>query len=629
MTDSRPSTDEPAVAGDSSFMSKPLYRLCTGERVARFLQKVCADKAIYVEVVSADESPISAFGIPFPPETKGTVTDSSYVVFREWPIASVRVWMVAGNPEEVADWIAHYLSELLDLEDVVASLTTEVVHSYEELHLLYSLGEALGGVLDLEAACHLIVRSTVGALGAAQASLRLFQLKGHETIVSLTNTDGEADVQNPRARIAAPLIVNGESIGEIMLEGKIDATEFSSGDSKLLVGVAAVAAPAIRSAQLYQVARRQADTDGLTGLINHRCLQERIDEVLSDADRNESSASIIIADLDSFKLFNDVYGHPVGDRVLRTVSACLRETVRTKDIVGRYGGDEFLLVLPHTDMEDALMVGRRVIGEVEKCEIDVQGDSLPLRLSLGIATFPKDGRSKHELIAHADAALYESKNAGGGRLTQVNTNRSDWMALQGSSYTALEGLVNSVDAKDHYTRTHSEVVTEAALILADALHLSDESRRALRIAGLLHDIGKIGIPDQILKKPGKLTADEYSIMKQHVQLSEMMIKNIPYLNDVLDAVAHHHERFDGHGYPYQKTGDDIPLLGRIMALADAFSAMSLDRPYRKGMNWQQIREELKSGSGSQFDPDLVPTFIEAMETVGNDESVGRRWVFGA
>ncbi|MGB5051406.1 MAG: hypothetical protein WBO46_20830, partial [Caldilineaceae bacterium] len=148
MTDSRPSTDEPAVAGDSSFMSKPLYRLCTGERVARFLQKVCADKAIYVEVVSADESPISAFGIPFPPETKGTVTDSSYVVFREWPIASVRVWMVAGNPEEVADWIAHYLSELLDLEDVVASLTTEVVHSYEELHLLYSLGEALGGVLD-------------------------------------------------------------------------------------------------------------------------------------------------------------------------------------------------------------------------------------------------------------------------------------------------------------------------------------------------------------------------------------------------------------------------------------------------------------------------------------------------
>jgi putative nucleotidyltransferase with HDIG domain len=202
------------------------------------------------------------------------------------------------------------------------------------------------------------------------------------------------------------------------------------------------------------------------------------------------------------------------------------------------------------------------------------------------------------------------------------------MSLQGSSYTALEGLVNSVDAKDHYTRTHSEVVTDAALLLADALHLSDESLRALRIAGLLHDIGKIGIPDQILKKPGKLTAEEYAIMKQHVQLSEMMIKNIPYLNDVLDAVAHHHERYDGHGYPYQKIGDEIPLLGRIMALADAFSAMSLDRPYRKGMGWDEIRKELESGAGSQFDPELVPRFIEAMENIEVGQASGRRWTVG-
>ncbi|MCL4833720.1 MAG: diguanylate cyclase [Caldilineaceae bacterium] len=571
---------------------------------------------------------MTTFGVPF--ADKGQqLTESAYVTFREWPIATVRVSIASGDAQEVADWIAHYLSELLDLEDVVASLTTEVVHSYEELHLLYSLGDALGGVLDLDAACQLIVRSTVTALNAAQASLRLTRSNRQEQVSQATNPDERVAVQNPRARVSAALMVNGESIGQIMLEGKIDAPEFSSGDAKLLIGVAAVAAPAIRSAQLYQVARRQADTDGLTGLFNHRCLQERIDEVLSDAERNEVACSIVIADLDSFKLFNDIYGHPVGDRVLRSVSDCLRETVRARDIVGRYGGDEFMLILPNTDSEQALLVGNRVIEEVAKCKIDVQGDSLPLRLSLGIATFPRDGRSKHELVAHADAALYESKQTGGGRLTQAGSARSDWMTLQGSSYSALEGLVNSVDAKDHYTRTHSEVVTDAALMLASALELSDESLRALRIAGLLHDIGKIGIPDYILKKPGKLTSDEYAIMKQHVQLSEMMIKNIPYLNDVLDAVAHHHERFDGNGYPYQKCGDEIPLLGRIMALADAFSAMSLDRPYRKGLEWGQIRLELESGAGSQFDPELVPRFIDAMENFNlEQQGLGKRWVVG-
>lgn len=523
--------------------------------------------------------------------------------------------MSTGDPQEVSEWIAHYLTELLDLEDAVASLTSEVVHSYEELHLLYSLGEALGGVLELEAACDLIVTSTVSALNASEATLQLRRNQKMQTVAKVVNPRPELVIRNSKTRISAPLVVNGESIGEIILQGKLTPEEFSSGESKLLFGVAAVAAQAIRSAQLYQIARLQADTDGLTGLLNHRCLHKSIDELLDAAQKSQEPVSIIIADLDSFKLFNDVYGHQVGDKVLRTVSDSLRQTVRGKDIVGRYGGDEFMLVLPETDSTGALQVGQRVIEQAAKCNIEVQGESLPLRLSLGIASFPDDGRTKHELIAHADAALYESKKSGGGRITQVNLTRADWHSLQGSSYTALEGLVNSVDAKDHYTRAHSEVVTDAALLLAENLNLSDESLRALRIAGLLHDIGKIGIPDQILKKPGKLTDEEYGIMKQHVLLSEMMIKNIPYLNDVLDAVAHHHERYDGRGYPYQKAGDEIPLLGRIMALADAFSAMSLDRPYRKGMDWGAIRQELESGAGSQFDPELVPKFIEVMENM--------------
>ncbi len=184
----------------------------------------------------------------------------------------------------------------------------------------------------------------------------------------------------------------------------------------------------------------------------------------------------------------------------------------------------------------------------------------------------------------------------------------------------LQGLVRAVDVKDHYTQEHSEVVTDAALLLGQQLNLSEETLRALRIAGLLHDVGKIGIPDHILKKPGKLTNEEYEIMKQHVVLSEMIIKGVPHLNDVLDAVAHHHERFDGRGYPHGKQAEAIPLLGRIMAIADAYSAMCMDRPYRKGLSWEQARTELERGAGSQFDPHLVPLFIQAMETKGAEDS---------
>jgi HD-GYP domain-containing protein (c-di-GMP phosphodiesterase class II) len=284
--------------------------------------------------------------------------------------------------------------------------------------------------------------------------------------------------------------------------------------------------------------------------------------------------------------------------------------------VGRYGGDEFVILLPQADRVGVTMVAQRILDTMAERGITVPGQgSVPLALSIGCALFPEDGMLPHDLLGHADAALYDMKRRGGNGLHFVQKAHDDSRATADTSttFSALQGLVNAVDAKDRYTREHSDVVTVGALLLAGQLGLSADTCSALHIAGLLHDVGKIGIPDRILRKPGPLTAEEYAIMQQHVSLSELIIKDVPHLEDVLQAVSAHHERYDGQGYPRGLRGEEIPLVGRIMALADACSAMLVSRPYRKGLSWAQVMTELRRGSGTQFDAALVEPFIAAVE----------------
>jgi len=185
-------------------------------------------------------------------------------------------------------------------------------------------------------------------------------------------------------------------------------------------------------------------------------------------------------------------------------------------------------------------------------------------------------------------------------------------AVTGTAFDVLDSLVTAIDHKDQYTKAHSLDMTNHALFLAQALGCSEETYNIVRVAGLLHDVGKIGVPDGILQKPGRLTPDEYEIMKKHVTLSALIIHDLPRLPDILDAVACHHERWDGGGYPNGLKGEEIPHLGRVMAIADAFSAMTLDRPYRMGMSLDEALAEMERGSGTQFDPDLVALFIQRM-----------------
>lgn len=512
-----------------------------------------------------------------------------------------------------ASLMASWLEVLVMLGNEIDSLTSEVVHSYEELHLLYDLGTSLGGVVDPDVACELVVKEILGPVGALDARLLLLQ-HGTERVVAhaVTPVASEA-IEGQLAEASAILAVNGERIGSLAIKGKLAAADFRSEDLKLLAGVAAVAAPAIRNAQLYQAAKLRADTDVLTGVWNHRRIQERIDEELERSRRHGHLLSTMIVEIDQLQLFHDLYGQVVGNEVLQLAADCLRATARQTDIIGLYGAEKFIVVLPETHAAGALELAQRVLAAMRMREVAVDGARLSVAFSMGIATFPDDAITKHALIGQANSALEEAKASGGGTARCFAVTELDVPSGASETFSVLEGLVRAVDVKDHYTLEHSEVVMEAALLLAARLNLPEKVCEALRIAGALHDIGKIAIPDRVLKKPGKLTAEEFNIMKQHVVLSEAIVRGVPQVDGVLDAVAHHHERYDGKGYPYGKCREDIPLLGRIMAIADAYSAMCMDRPYRKGLTWLEIRPELERGAGTQFDPVLVPLFIEAME----------------
>jgi diguanylate cyclase (GGDEF)-like protein len=359
----------------------------------------------------------------------------------------------------------------------------------------------------------------------------------------------------------------------------------------------------------------QAVTDSLTGLLDHNALQDALASEVERSRRHSHSMAVLMMDIDGLKLFNDTYGHQEGDRVLKQVAAALKRELRPHDIVGRYSGDEFMAILPETNRDDAVSCAKRLLEAVSREHVQPRmGQNLPLGLSMGLAVFPDDSQNKEELIAYADASLLEAKQLSGGNLVIARREPDDTLASRRTPFGVLDALVQAVDRKDRYTRRHSQQNAEFAVGLGKVTGLSDGTVSALRVAGILHDVGKIGVPDEILRKPGPLTDDEYAIMREHVVLSNLIVHGVPNLQDVSDAVYAHHERWDGKGYPRGLKGKETPLPGRIMALVDAYSAMILDRPYRTALSQEEAFAELRRNAGTQFDPSLVEPFIAMIET---------------
>ena len=362
--------------------------------------------------------------------------------------------------------------------------------------------------------------------------------------------------------------------------------------------------------RLLAEAREQADRDPLTGLLNHRAFHKKLEEEADRAQRSGDRVALAVIDLDNFKFFNDAYGHLVGDEVLKQVGRALTRTCRSYDTLARYGGDEFALLLPDAGDETAAGITERLNAAFDSLEYRplAEGGAIPLSLSVGVAVFPDDGPGRLDALETADARLLRTKYGGGASDALTDRMRSH-LSCSMANFSMLNALVTAVDTKDRYTRRHSEDVMRYSHQIACELGLDETTCNLTLIAALLHDVGKIGVPNSILRKPGKLTDEEYKAIKQHPMMGAVIVGAVSGLEDTLDAIRHHHERWDGKGYPYGLRGDETPLLARLMAVADAYSALTTDRPYRKGMDAARALAILEDGAGTQWDPACVQAFL--------------------
>ena len=372
-----------------------------------------------------------------------------------------------------------------------------------------------------------------------------------------------------------------------------------------------------RSAQarLGRQAQQLIDTahhDSLTGMLNHGAIVALLAEEVEAARGSGGRIGVALVDIDNFRLFNDIHGHDAADEVLLKVAELVALEADERH-VARYGPDEFLLVRSGADVAAMEASMARLRAGLE--EVSVQfGDSerLPVSVSAGICAYPEDAASVTELLSVAAVAVGEAKASGGDtvRVAQVGEEER----VVSGSFDVLQGLVIAVDNKDRYTKRHSEDVARYAVFLAERLGFDEELRRTIHLAGLLHDIGKIGIPDVVLRKPSKLTADEYAMFQQHVVLGDAIVRDVPHVSLVRAGIRHHHERWDGKGYVDGLEGDSIPVIARILSVADAFSAMTTTRPYRKALSIEEALKRLGDAAGTQLQEDFVAAFITGIET---------------
>jgi diguanylate cyclase (GGDEF)-like protein/PAS domain S-box-containing protein/putative nucleotidyltransferase with HDIG domain len=421
--------------------------------------------------------------------------------------------------------------------------------------------------------------------------------------------------------------------------------------------------------RLHAELELRAITDSLTGLYDHAHFYQRLAEEIDRSKRYKHGFAVVMMDVDDFKRFNDSRGHQAGDEMLRLVAECIRAGVRRSDIAFRYGGDEFAAILPHAGASKARAAVARINGRITQRVKRMDGEAAArLSLSAGVACFPDDGRTTDDLVRVADAALYSAKWV--ARARDIMGQREDIQSLisalvgrragaEGAASGAIfrpealheqqARIVASVassiavalrdagvakaledpdlqvlatvgaaaEIKDRYIRGHPERTSEQATALAKELGLSSERTRDIQVAGLLHDIGKVTVSEGILNKPGKLTRREFDSIKDHPIVGATLVSQVKGFERLVPIVRHHHERFDGNGYPDGLAGEEIPLEARILSVVDVFDALTHQRSYRKALNREETITELRRGAGAQFDPAVVEAFLTLLKRRGD------------
>ncbi len=356
-------------------------------------------------------------------------------------------------------------------------------------------------------------------------------------------------------------------------------------------------------------AQALASRDSLTGLLNHRTAFDLIESNLKEARRVGREFSVVLVDMNRLKQLNDQYGHGAGDAALRRVATTIASQVTHSDIVGRYGGDEFVVGLVNAHATNAAGFIERVnLRLALEPFVTEEGMEVPISVSCGLATYPANGSDLSELLEYADLHLYADK-ARGREGADATGNRPSLDGKRGSLLATMFRLIAVIDHKDGYTRKHSEQVAGCAVAIAKAMGSPLPVQRALCIAGLLHDIGKLGVPDGLLCHRGTLTRDQMVAIKRNALLAEMILADAPGMSRVMEAISTYHERLDGLGYPRGLLGSQIPLGGRILAVAETYAALVSERPYRPALRAAEARKELMRVAGTQLDPAVVRLFL--------------------
>ena len=424
-------------------------------------------------------------------------------------------------------------------------------------------------------------------------------------------------------------------IGKDFLENRIGLFSF----------VANYCALFVQNLELLEQTNKYANTDTLTGLYTHRGFQEILTSELKRAEDNETNLSIIMMDVNNISKINRELGHAKGDEVIKLLAEKVKQNIRSTDKAGRYGGDEIAIILPDTNTPDAKYLAEYITYCLSCCFVDDVG---PVKVSVGIATYPECSRDQEKLLILAEQAMYISQAKGYKEGMSAIISSSDFnfwdddalnsfaevvakrhaqlgidfeeelvhkfnneqIVSQNHLMELANSLAGAIDAKDPYTKGHSTSVSRYSEALARAINLPEDEVQRIKLGALLHDVGKIGIPENVLKKPGKLEDEEWEIMKQHPVIgAEKVLKPNEALRDLIPIVKYHHEHIDGSGYPEHLKGDEIPLAARIVAVADTYHALISDRPYRKGMSVEKACQILKEGAGKLWDADLIRQFI--------------------
>jgi diguanylate cyclase (GGDEF)-like protein len=365
-------------------------------------------------------------------------------------------------------------------------------------------------------------------------------------------------------------------------------------------------------ANLTDAARR----DPLTELFNRRGFEELFDIELERARRTGAPLSVVVGDLDRFKRINDEFGHAAGDEALRRIGHAIQHAKRSFDSAARVGGEEFALLAPDSDEHGAYMLAERIRSFVEQSFSDPGG--VPLTISFGIATYPLHGQSAEALLRAGDQALYAAKRLGRNRTVISSAEVPGILARAprtvDESHVELATLLNlaeALDVRDSGNATHCHRVGRFAELVARELGLPPDSVERIRLAGILHDVGRVGIPDKLLSKSGPLSEQEWGVVRSHPEIGARMVETTEF-DDIRSWILLHHERPDGQGYPEGPSWEDVPLEARIIAVADAYEAMTAKRAYRPALAADEAAEELRRGAGRQFDGEVVEALLRVV-----------------